>query len=1286
MLESRAIGKSIGDLSGNSDGHVLIAPPDQPFEYIWIIDSWESQSIDPISPDFIINDLAFHMQACRPKQPSQFFSVKVILVEKPPGPKTFRFTVEISNDLFPEKSVLKRSSKAFSRINAYETFTLLPSHKITEKDGFLKDGQLTIIFKYAPNSIKPPRSIDNNSVQPPTQIPSKEQSQTPQTTEQQNTNAEQFSRLKSSSMVFTPAESIIPIASKFSGLRNQGATCYMNSILQVLYHIPSFRRIVYSMPTTGNEDITTSIPLNLQSLFCRMQFTNSACSTTDLTRSFGWDRSYTTRQHDVVEFERALIQNLEAKIKDTELSGHISSQFIGKIRTSIKCKNVNFVHSIDEDFDNLPLIVRGCKNLDESLKKELESQDLTGSDQYKTEEYGSQDAIMETEFISFPPILHIQLRRFEHDNQTNRNIKINDRFEYPSEIDLTPYLSPSSEQFKRNNTYLLFAIIVHSGSIASGHYYCYIRPNFDDQQWYKFDDANVTTANLSDVLANNFGGPSSTLPSSQNKTYSAYMLIYVRKEEMTSLFEPVTDESVPIHIRESAAQNDLKNKSEVPPDYIDIRLNSEASIRINSMRWMTGFHNNATMLVMRLNSDEKVASFYEKVADWMKKKVDQIRLWKCSTYLIPETPILVENEDEKLSDIFDKGANVFAQRIFPEEGEKVDVESDKRVMFFKFFFLPRRNPNQSENQQTNSSENQQSSQYEISQSSTQNESKVQPLDQNENQSSNTCNSQSLISSENQQSNKSETLNSSENQQLSTSENQQLSTSENQPLNSNAGQTSSSSMSSNLRLGQFGDLSASSVKSQSPDLRFEATIRYIGSRAVRKSLPVSELFPIVNAIVGLPTDTPLIVFQETIQHSAQLISEPQDTLVIDAGSMLIFQISPGIEIEDPDPAQFDPLADSNVPLQSMSSSGFFDPLWSNLPIVSYFSLHPDLAPTTTDQYMNHKLRTLESVMFDYDDKTVTGKAIVRFPSNLSWPALKRLISIAVKCDYDPEHDSMRIYKRDTMTGGPSKFPISMRFSHSIASSLVGSTPKKGDRLHLFYSIIHGIPESMLMNMANYNVQYSEDGFSVSVSARLLIMKNSTLRKVAFEMQNRGILPQSDSIRVLQVFNKRIVRLFEKVDDQVVTDYNSILRFENIPIEQRSFDEDVNVYCPVSQGYVDFSDKPHFVGDPFLFMCNVGDTLGAIRRDLIKWAEVPVEQVDFAVVMRLRQCSDQLFVVEPIRDDAVVSDIIRKGDQIFIWQPKLEDVKEEENARVTFVDHPPPRKKEAREREQPVKIFN
>ena len=73
------------------------------------------------------------------------------------------------------------------------------------------------------------------------------------------------------------------------GLKNQGATCYMNSLLQTLTHIPYFRKAVYHMHTTDGEDPESSIPLALQRIFYKLQHSDSSVSTKQLTKSFGWD-------------------------------------------------------------------------------------------------------------------------------------------------------------------------------------------------------------------------------------------------------------------------------------------------------------------------------------------------------------------------------------------------------------------------------------------------------------------------------------------------------------------------------------------------------------------------------------------------------------------------------------------------------------------------------------------------------------------------------------------------------------------------------------------------------------------------------------------------------------------------------------------------------------------------------------------------------------------------------------------------------------------------------------
>mmetsp|Transcript_33786 Transcript_33786/g.41779 ORF Transcript_33786/g.41779 Transcript_33786/m.41779 type:complete len:179 (-) Transcript_33786:3673-4209(-) len=78
------------------------------------------------------------------------------------------------------------------------------------------------------------------------------------------------------------------------GLQNQGATCYMNSLLQALYMTPDFRQMIYKFnyDPNINSEKKDCILYQLQKLFATLQIGKLPyASTTDLTNSFGWDTS-----------------------------------------------------------------------------------------------------------------------------------------------------------------------------------------------------------------------------------------------------------------------------------------------------------------------------------------------------------------------------------------------------------------------------------------------------------------------------------------------------------------------------------------------------------------------------------------------------------------------------------------------------------------------------------------------------------------------------------------------------------------------------------------------------------------------------------------------------------------------------------------------------------------------------------------------------------------------------------------------------------------------------------
>ncbi|KAI3783642.1 hypothetical protein L1987_42728 [Smallanthus sonchifolius] len=346
----------------------------------------------------------------------------------------------------------------------------------------------------------------------------------------------------------------------YVGLKNQGATCYMNSLLQTLYHIPYFRKAVYHMPTTENDMPSGSIPLALQSLFYKLQYSDTSVATKELTKSFGWDTYDSFMQHDVQELNRVLCEKLEDKMKGTVVEGTIQQLFEGHHMNYIECINVDYKSTRKESFYDLQLDVKGCRDVYASFDKYVEVERLEGDNKYHAEQHGLQDAKKGVLFIDFPPVLQLQLKRFEYDFMRDTMVKINDRYEFPLQLDLDrengKYLSPQADRSVRN-LYTLHSVLVHSGGVHGGHYYAYIRPTLSDQ-WLKFDDERVTKEDMKRAMDEQYGGEEelpqanpgfNNSPFKFTKYSNAYMLVYIRESVKEKIICNVDEKDVAEHLR-----------------------------------------------------------------------------------------------------------------------------------------------------------------------------------------------------------------------------------------------------------------------------------------------------------------------------------------------------------------------------------------------------------------------------------------------------------------------------------------------------------------------------------------------------------------------------------------------------------------------------------------------------------------------------------------------------------------------------------------------------------------
>ncbi|KAL4939277.1 hypothetical protein BDV06DRAFT_199293 [Aspergillus oleicola] len=430
------------------------------------------------------------------------------------------------------------------------------------------------------------------------------------------------------------------------GLKNQGATCYLNSLLQSLYFTNAFRKAVYQIPTEEEASKENSA-WTLQRLFNNLQTSDFSVSTTELTASFGWESRQIFEQQDVQELSRKLMERLEEKMKGTPAEKALPDMFVGKSKTYISCVNVDYESSRVEDFWDIQLNVRNNKTLDDSFRDYIQVERLEGENKYEAgPPYGLQDADKGEIFLSFPPVLHLHLKRFEYDIHRDAMMKINDRHAFPMEFDAAPYLSKDADR-SESWVYELHGVLVHSGDLNAGHYFAFLKPT-QDGHWYRFDDDRVTRATDKEVLEENYGGeyelpngvPGVRQPYtrglSTKRSTNAYMLVYVRKSRSNEVLLPITKDDVPDHIEKRLVEERQelarrRKEREEAHLYLNVGVLSEETFRSHNGFDLTSFEPPAEEAALpkqyRILKTTKVSEFAEKVAEEKGVNPLQIRFW-----------------------------------------------------------------------------------------------------------------------------------------------------------------------------------------------------------------------------------------------------------------------------------------------------------------------------------------------------------------------------------------------------------------------------------------------------------------------------------------------------------------------------------------------------------------------------------------------------------------------------------------------------------------------------------
>ena len=345
----------------------------------------------------------------------------------------------------------------------------------------------------------------------------------------------------------------------YIGLINEGNTCYFNSIVQIIYHIPYVRNKFFriSINNESNKIESEIFLFYFQKILYKLNTLKQPFSISEQIKNSSFYKKIPNfldfiyknfpyqSQQDAQEIFMFIIDYFSNI--DGENEEKLKDFFDGTIKYKIEIKDKNFRYeSLTEDkFLFLSLDVDDkTDSLEKCLEKFFQGEELKDENAYFCEKDNKKHSAFKTlKFKKVPDILFFHLKRFGANNK-----KIFNKISYPEQMELTKYFDYDINDVNFKKKYTLFSIIVHEGQINSGHYYSYIY-NFDKKHFYKFNDSTVSkVVNKVEIFEDNFGGTKDVIEfefnnnkinikkSTSKITRTAYLLGYIRQNCIKKYF------------------------------------------------------------------------------------------------------------------------------------------------------------------------------------------------------------------------------------------------------------------------------------------------------------------------------------------------------------------------------------------------------------------------------------------------------------------------------------------------------------------------------------------------------------------------------------------------------------------------------------------------------------------------------------------------------------------------------------------------------------------------------